>query len=83
MTWSYRVFKRPMTLNTGGTRYEFFIAEAFYDDDGTFDGGYSDPDENLFWVEESLEELKKTYEHIAEAFKQPVLEVPIEEPEDE
>lgn len=79
MTWNFRLFKKPKATNKGGDVY--FIGEAYYDEQGNFDGGYS---ENYDGMLSGLtaEDVKETYDMIGEAFTQPVIEL-TEDSEDE
>jgi hypothetical protein len=78
--WEYRVFKRP----TGSELYpfEYFIGEAYLDEDGEFSGGYSDNYSGMASAD-SHKNLQWTVERFVEALNKPVLEVPKDEPEKE
>lgn len=65
MSWNYRVFKR---------KGEYFIGEAYYREDGEWDGGYSDTDFNPVQGFD-LVNLKETVSHISDALDKPVIDL--------
>jgi hypothetical protein len=73
MTWNYRVIKgKDRKLKGLPQSYFYGIFEVYYGEDRV---PHSCTTEPIALVGETLEELKKDYEMVSEAFKQPVLEM--------
>lgn len=75
MSWNYRLYRQDVAPLEGLERepYFYFVGECYYDDKGEPEL-HSNMDHNLI-AGDTPEEVKETYELIAEAFKAPVIEL--------